>query len=54
MSLKLQVDGKNIPLNEFVEKILGGSIVGAVTALRGIRENWEKIEIEISRQQQKV
>jgi hypothetical protein len=47
MNLKLQVDGRKIPLNEFVEKILGGSIVGAVTSLRGIRENWEKIEIEI-------
>lgn len=47
MSLKLQVDGKEIPLNEFVEKILSGSIVGAVTSLRGIREDWKKIEIDI-------
>jgi hypothetical protein len=47
MNLKLQVDGKKIPLNEFVENILSGSIVGAVTSLRGIKENWEKIEIEI-------
>jgi hypothetical protein len=49
MNLKLQVDGKKIPLNEFVENILSGSIVGAVTSLRGIKENWEKIEIEILR-----
>jgi hypothetical protein len=49
MNLKLQVDGKKIPLNEFVEKILSGSTVGAVTSLRGIKENWEKIEIEILR-----
>jgi len=47
MSVKLLVDGKTIPLNEFVEKILSGSIVGAVTSLRGINEDWEKIEIEI-------
>jgi hypothetical protein len=48
LSLKLKVDGKEIPLNEFVEKILNGTIAGAVTSLRGIKENWKKIEIEIS------
>ena len=47
MGMKLIVDGKEIPLNEFVEKILNGMIVGAVASLRGIREDWEKIEIEI-------
>jgi hypothetical protein len=47
LSLKLKVDGKEIPLNEFVEKILRGTIVGAVTSLRGIKEDWKKIEIEI-------
>jgi len=49
LSLKLKVDEKEIPLNEFVEKILSGTIVGAVTSLRGIKENWEKIEIEIKK-----
>ena len=47
MSLKLKVDGKDIPLNDFVEKILNGTITGAVTSLRGIREDWKKIDIEI-------
>ncbi len=49
MGMKLKVDGKDIPLNEFVEKILNGMIVGAVASLRGIREDWEKIEIEITK-----
>jgi len=49
MGMKLKVDGKEIPLNEFVEKILNGMIVGAVASLRGIREDWEKIEIEITK-----
>ena len=49
MGLKLRVDGKEIPLNEFVEKIIGGSVVGAVTSLKGITDDWEKIEIEISK-----
>jgi hypothetical protein len=47
MSIKLKVDGKEIPLNEFVEKILRGTITGAVTSLRGIKEDWKKIEVEI-------
>ena len=49
MVMKLMVDGKEIPLNEFVEKILNGTVVGAVTSLRGIKEDWKKIEIEISK-----
>ena len=48
MGMNLRVDGKEIPLNEFVEKMLNGTIVGAVTTLRGIKKNWKKIEIEIS------
>jgi hypothetical protein len=50
LSLKLKVDGKEIPLNEFVEKILSGTIMGAVTSLRGIKDDWKKIEIEIQKQ----
>jgi hypothetical protein len=49
MELNLKVDGKEIPLNEFVSKILSGTIVGAVTSLRGIREDWKKIEVEIAK-----
>ena len=47
MSLKLRVDGKEIPLNEFVERIISGSLIGAVTSLKGISGDWKKIEIEI-------
>jgi hypothetical protein len=32
-----------------VEKILAGTITGAVTSLRGIKDDWEKIEIEIKK-----
>ncbi len=48
MGMKLKVDGKEVPLNEFVEKILSGTVVGAVTSLKGIKENWKTIEIELS------
>ena len=49
MSLKLKVDGKEIPLNEFVEKIMRGTVTGAVSSLKGIKEDWKKIEIEIQK-----
>ena len=49
MELRLVIDGKEIPLNEFVNKILAGTMVGAVTSLRGIREDWKKIEVEITK-----
>ncbi len=48
-AMKLKIDGKDIPLNEFVEKIMQGIIVGGVTSLRGIKEDWKKIEIEITK-----
>jgi hypothetical protein len=48
MVMKLRIDGKEVPLNEFVEKIISNSIVGAVTSLKGIKEDWKKIEIEIT------
>jgi hypothetical protein len=49
LSLKLKVDGKEIPLNEFVEKILNGTITGAVGSLKGIKDGWKKIEIEVQK-----
>ncbi|MDD1764429.1 MAG: hypothetical protein LUQ46_00245 [Candidatus Methanomethyliaceae archaeon] len=49
MNVKLFVDGEEIDLNEFVVKVLGGTVVGAVTSLRGIKENWKQIEIKIKK-----
>jgi hypothetical protein len=49
LSLKLKVDGKEIPLNEFVERMLSGTITGGVSSLKGIKEDWQKIEIEIQK-----
>ena len=49
MEMRLVIDGKEVPLNEFVNKILTGTIVGGVTSLRGIREDWKKIEVEITK-----
>jgi hypothetical protein len=49
LDVKLLVDGEEISLNKFVVKILGSTIAGAVSALRGVKENWKEIKIEIKR-----
>jgi hypothetical protein len=49
LEAKLLVDGEAVELNEFVEKILGGTVAGAVTSLRGITKDWKKIEIKVTR-----
>ena len=49
MNAKLTVDGEEIPLNEFVDKIICGTVVGAVTSLRGMKKDWKKIEIGIKK-----
>jgi len=49
LEVRLTVDGKHVELNEFVSKILGGTIAGAVTSLRGISEEWKGIKIEVTK-----
>lgn len=49
MGVKLVVDGKEVPLNEFVERILGGTVRGAVESLRGVDGGWGRIVIEVDR-----
>jgi hypothetical protein len=49
LNARLLIDGEEVDLNEFVEKILGGTIVGAVTSLRGVKKDWKKIAIEVTK-----
>lgn len=49
MNVKLLVDGEEIDLNEFVVKILSGTLMGAVTSLRGIKKDWKEIEVKLAR-----
>ena len=49
LDVKLFVDGEEIDLNEFVVKMLSGTLVGAVTSLRGIRKDWKEIKVKVTR-----
>ncbi len=49
MDVKLTVDGEEIDLNDFVTKILSGTIIGTVTSLRGIKKDWKDIKLEVKK-----
>ena len=49
LDVKLFVDGDEIDMNEFVVKMLRGTLVGAVTSLRGVKKDWKEIEVKVTR-----
>ena len=48
MTVELKVDGKEIPLSEFPQEIIGNAAVAMAQSLRGVDEKWKVIEIRIS------
>ena len=49
MTVELKVDGKEIPLSEFPQEIIGNAAVAMAQSLRGVDESWKVIEIRISK-----
>jgi hypothetical protein len=49
MEIKLTVDEKDIEINAFVQKILAGTVIGAVGTLKGIEDNCSEIVIKIKK-----
>lgn len=49
MEVRLVVDGEEIELNSFVMKIIGKVVEAMVISLKGVEENWKKIEVEVMR-----
>jgi hypothetical protein len=50
MKIKLSVDGRKIPMNEFVQKIVGNVIKAMVETLHTINPEWKEISIHIERE----
>ncbi len=50
--IKMKIDEKNIPMNRYVEDIFEKVILAMVSTLKGIPEDWKKIEIVIERDQE--
>jgi hypothetical protein len=51
MKVKLFVDGKQIPLNEFVSKAIGRTMLGMVSSLKHI-ERPSKVVIELEAEEE--
>ncbi len=54
MELKVEVeifvDKEEVEVNEFVQNVMGRAIAGAVSVLKGVKEDWNEIEIKVKRQ----
>lgn len=49
MEVVLKVDGKDIEMNDFVQKILGNTVRASTEILKGVDENWKSLEISLKR-----
>lgn len=49
----LEIDGKSIPANPFVQKMLQNVVLGMVTSLEGVQENPEHITLSVMRGKRK-
>ncbi len=43
--ISLEVDGKDIPMNDFVKKIIFGMIIGSIGTLRDVNEDWKSVKL---------
>jgi hypothetical protein len=44
---ELIVDGKRIPINQFVQDVFAGVIGGVLMSIHGIEDDWKLAEIKI-------
>lgn len=49
MKIELLVDGRKIPMNDFVQKIVGNVIKAMVETLHTIDNRWKEISIHIKK-----
>ncbi len=47
--ISLEVDGKDIPMNDFVKKIIFGMISGSIGVLRDIDVDWKTVNITLKK-----
>ena len=49
IEIVLEIDGKKIPMNGFVTKILIGMVKGSIETLHGVEDDWKNVNIRMSR-----
>ena len=49
MRVKLVVDGKDVPLNNYVQSVFGKVLSALVSTLKGVDEDWGELRVEVRR-----
>lgn len=52
MKVELNVDGKKVPMNKFVQKIVASTIKGMVDTLDGVDTDWKNLEVKIEKDEE--
>ena len=47
MEVELTIDGEKVVMNDFVQKILGNMVGGAVETLHGVEGGWNDVSLKI-------
>jgi molybdopterin-guanine dinucleotide biosynthesis protein B len=47
MEIHLEIDGAAVPINPFVQKIFGNTLLGLIRSLEGIPDNPDHIKLSI-------
>lgn len=49
MKVTLELDGKRIGMNDYVQEVLGRVVVSVVGTLKGLPEDWDEAELTVER-----
>jgi hypothetical protein len=49
IDVQLKIDGKEVPLNPYVQRVFGEVIRGLISTLKGVDENWNHAEVLLDR-----
>ena len=49
MKIELLVDGKKVPMNDFIRKIFPSTVEAMVQCLHGNDESWKEISLKIEK-----
>ena len=47
MEIELTIDDEKIAMNDFVQKVLGNIVAGAVEPLHGVGSGWSEVSLKI-------
>jgi hypothetical protein len=50
---ELIVDGKRIPINQFVQDVFAGIISGVLLSIHGVGDDWKLAEVKITQPRRK-